>query len=367
MDRESPLHYAVRNGNLKIIQLLVETGKANAKLVNYVDFDPLCLTFGMDLPQELKLEIVKFLLPYTYTEHPTKPGYFSIFEILKPTVLCSRRGNNLISQFFIQNFYKYSYNSRFPLIEMLEKYSENSHLLCAFIHDEIVRYDQYYCQLFRHLNIEAHIINVILELISKNDHDCLETAIDTTRLLLTINFDSFLKEEFLYQHPPDFQIFLSNFKDVPTPQQIFRFTYKLLNPETEPKIFDLLLACLTVCDTSNTNMFRTTIQILMPFVVKDYHFAAVLQECNNRGFLHEIEEYVPHTIIPFMMRNLYRMPNNVSTLKTLCRDAVRRDVGRNKSTSKEFIKTMLGLDLPVSLKCYLLHICDGDWIKDLID
>lgn len=371
LDRETPLHYAVRSGNLEMIKLLIESGKANAKSLNYVEFDALCLVFGMDYDDTQKLEIVQYLLPHAYSEDPARPGYYSVFEMLKPLILSSRKGNTILSDFFIKHFYSEQYNSKYPLIKKLEDASSHSHIVCAFLHDEICRYDQYYCQIFRHLNIEASIIGVVLELIMRETWDSMCLAVETSRALLNIHFDSLLKEEFLYQHPPDFEIFLANFGSIPNPKFLFHFIYYLLDPETEPKLFDLIFCCFTVCNPNDTpQIFRTTFQILIPFVIKDYHSAALLQECNNHDALEEIQTFIPYSIVSKMIPLYQQQGSNLSqakaiTLKRLCRDEIRMTVAQVVTNPKEFINRILSLTLPETLKCYLLHICDTNWIKDL--
>uniref|UniRef100_A0A336MU96 CSON006984 protein n=1 Tax=Culicoides sonorensis TaxID=179676 RepID=A0A336MU96_CULSO len=371
LDRESPLHYAVRNGDIDMIKLLIETGKSNAKISNYTDFEPLCLVIGMDYEDTKKLEIIQYLLPYTYSEDPTKSGYFSVFEILKPLVLSCRKTNTIISQFLINSFYIEQFNSKYWLIRKLEKASNHSHIVCAFFHDEICRYDQYYCLLFKHMNIEANIIRVILELIMSENSDSMCLAVETSRALLNIHFDSFLKEEFLYQHPPEFEMFLSNFEQIPHPKLLFHFVYQLLDPETEPKLFDLIFCCFTVCNPNDTpQIFRMTFQILIPFVIKDYHYAALLQECNNHDALDEIQTFIPYAFVSKMIPLYSQTGDHLCqlksfTLKRLCRDTIRMKVAENVTSPKEFINRIVDLTLPETLKCYLLHICDTSWIKGL--
>lgn len=373
LDRETPLHYAVRSGNLEIIKILIETGKANAKILNYVDFDALCLVFGMDYDDTRKLEIVQYLLPHTYSEDPTKPKYYSVYEILKPLILSSRKGNTILSEFFIKNFYSHKFNSKYSLIKKLEEASCHSHIVCAFLHDEICRYDQYYCQIFRHLSIEASIIGVILELVMRETWESMCLAVETSRALFKIHFDSLLKEEFLYQHPPDFEIFLANFEAIPNPKLLFHFVYYLLNRETEQQLFDLIFCCFTVCNPNDTpQIFRTTFQILIPFVIKDYHAAVLLQECNNHRNSHDaledIYSFIPYSIvskIPVYLQSSNFSQARTFTLKRLCRDAVRMSVAQVVTNPKDFINRILSLNLPQTVKCYLLHICDTNWIEDL--
>lgn len=367
LDRESPLHYAVRSGNMEMIKILIETGKVNAKLLNYVEFDALCLVFGMDFDDTQKLEIVQYLLPHTYSEDPSKPGYYSVFEILKPLILSSRKGNTILSDYFIKSFYCEQFNSKYKIVQKLGDTSCHSHIVCAFLHEEICRYDQYYCQIFRHLNIEASIIGVVLELITRETPESMALAVETSKALLNIHFDTLLKEEFLYQHPPDFEIFLANFGAMPNPKLLFHFIYHLLDFQTEPKLFDLIFCCFTVCNPNDTpEIFRITFQILIPFIIKDYHSAVLLQECNNHDALEEFQHFLPYSIVSKMLP-AYQQGSQTKgiTLKRLCRDTIRIAVAQVIHNPKDFINRILGLMFPETLKCYLLHICDTNWIKDL--
>lgn len=325
-----------------------------------MDFDAICLLFGMPFTDERKLEIMKYLIPHTYHEHPTKPGYYGVIDILKPALLCCRLGNNIISSYFIDNFYSSKFNSKFELISKLESASITSHMLCFFLHDEIRSYDQYYCQIFRHLDIEVSIIKTILSLLVTGNA---AFASRITRELFHINFDSLLKEEFLYQHPPDFEIFLSKFKPpFPSMQTLFQFIYSLC--DLESKLLDLLMGCLTVCDTENENIFESALQLIVPFIVYDYHFAALLQECCTRDMLGRIEEYIPCSLVPISIK-FYLMKPEVVSLKRQARDVIRREVSCSISSIKNFIKIILAMPLPVTLKCYLLHINDSSWIQNL--
>lgn len=363
LDQETPLHYAAREGNLSVVKVLIEKGKANAKLVNHVDFDPICLLFGMPFTDERKLDILKYLMPHAYTEHPSEPGYYGVHDFLKAALLSCRLGNNIISSYFIENFYCLKYNSKYELIAELEPVSIISHTLCLFLHDEIRWFDQFYSQIFRHLDIESSIIKIILCLLVQEDAEKVKFASRITRELLNIDFDSLLKEEFLYQHPPDFEVFLGKFKPpFPPKKRLFQFICSLI--DLHSKVFDLLMGCVSVCDIENCDILENALQLFLPFIVNNFQFVALLQECCGRNMLSNIEEYVPQSLQHVTIRQ-YHMKPQVLSLRRLTRDVIRKQVSVRVPTATGFFKIILAMPLPVTLKCYLLHIQDTSWIQDL--
>lgn len=361
---------------MEIVKLLIETGKADPKVGDHACWLPLWRVPEQRYEDMLKLEIILYLLPLTFSEHPTRPGHYSFQDVFILLFICfeSDPPNVLVASVLIRKFYS-KYNSLYPLIEKLKAETNQTQIICMLLHDEIEDYEEF----LQCLNIEYveaygtsiqedktvyRIVEVLLKFVLRGTDKQLRLAVETSKVLLEKNFNALFEIE-AYFRRWDTEDLIKTFRNVKSSmvrKRFFQFFYYLLDSLTEPKIFDLIFSRFRDFNFwKNLDKLKQSTNLIAPLLIKQRHVNEFL-EMRIRGIL--IWSCVK-TNVKQVLNNNQEPTKNLVSLKESCRNVIRRRMAQSEDSLKEILKGVLNLPLPTILKCYLLRIQDVNLINDL--
>lgn len=373
--RETPLHVAVQRGNIKIIKTLIEIGKIDASFEDRFRLKAICYVPQQEYDETRKLEIIQYLLPHTYPENPTQPGHFKFWDILQLVTTCSKFKNDLLTGYFIDNFYSERYNKLYPLIKKLEDESYRCHPICILLHDEIQDNEKHlYIAKSVCLSFPSHApshvllvkndvhgrsrrvelgpivlaaVEALFGLILKGTDESMCLAIKTSEALISRHFDKILKKVGNLQQ--DILSLKAKITDDKIPlchNRLFQFFYHLLNTPIKQKALEMMTFWNDLFSISfNSQILDLASEIRVPM-------KKLLEFCSD-GHLTSYEV------------KRFKRFKRITSLKDICRYTIKVQMAQVGVTTKEFRSRVLNLRLPTSLKCFLLNFPDVSWIEDL--
>lgn len=360
---DTPLHLAVKAGNLEIIKVLIEVGGANTKLINFWRDYPIMSVKHAECDDTTKYHIVNFLLPHTYTEDPQLPGHYFCSEIFRLVMnSCEYDPPSKLNDFLIDTLYAEQFNSLYPLIKKLRAASNHSSLVCAFLHDEIDNCEEYLQEFgsFSDSNyLERDIFGVLLDLIMKDSAKDLKLAVDTLKVLFDKNFNLVLKRVYDGFGIEDYYPVLMNADLSFRLKRLFHLLYSLLESMPKRKIYELIPIWFRYYSRHRElDIVKQSFQVILPFLIKPTHAKKLMKIFRH----HKEQKAILSSIV-----NPLRMVNDdgPDSLEQICRNVIRFKIARVIHAPKDFISGIWSLNIPETIKCRLLHIPDSSWIEEL--
>lgn len=342
------------SGNTKIIQTIVEVVKTDEALLGDLDFMRRIPLQNYD--EAKKLEIVKYLLPLYCKEHQDHPGYYPLQQIFEMVVACCLCKNFVLTEFFISTFYSEKYNKLHPLIKKLEAAVEGSHYISILLHDEIVclgdMADQLEGSTFEDLGFYVadhveRIIEIFIKLLLKNTPESMQLAVETMKVLVDKHFTGYARYFITCLSFVDMNQNVTLENPLMT-KLAFKFIYRCFNATNQSRVYDLIFWWVSECPWG-LKIYKQVNRFLNPFLIRPSPADEIVDELDD---------------IATEMGPPLDMKGHVNSLMEQSRDAVRAEMAKNVESVKDFMDRIWSLNLPITVKCFLLYIPDPSWMDD---